>query len=266
MSQNKSTFLFIALERFFEGLKYGTFFSADLPPSGMKQPDETSLESDIVAVLDEPIRERQLTQHFFRPVLSFLEARTPMVWISKRAYLNMCAYVDIAAQEVGWMGSVSRTPGGDFFIEETFLLDQQVHDTETVLSAEAIGNLTMALLDEGPGGLEKVNKLRFWGHSHVRMGTGPSHTDEQTMMRFALEGMPWYVRGIFNKYGRAQFTLYFFENGSYIKDAPWAILNDDGRPLLVRLPEVDQELRAQIETEFKQKVKSRFRSLPVAPL
>jgi len=266
MSHYKSTFRVI-LERFFNGLN-GTVFRFDLPPSQIEMPAETGTVSDLQSL--SPASERQdpdkpLCAHAFRPAAALLETLTPTVWISKQAYLNMCAYIDIAPEEVGWLGSVSRTAGGDFLIEETFLIEQQVHATETELSADSIGNLTMSLLDQGAVGLEKVNKLRFWGHSHVRMGTGASHTDESTMRRFASERIPWYVRGIFNKLGRGQFTIYLFDERCYIKDAPWAVIGDDGRPLF-DLPTVDEKLRAQIAAEMQLKVKSRsFFQPPIYP-
>jgi len=154
------------------------------------------------------------------------------------------------------------------------------------LASEDIGKLTMALIDSGSDGLEKANKLRFWGHSHVHMGTSPSGTDERTMERFGREQMPWYVRGIFNKYGRAEFTLYLFDRGLRINDAAWAVWDvakarritplrqrsasltslltgnpDPEGPKFAPLASElvpSPELRAQVEAEFKDKVKERI--------
>jgi hypothetical protein len=77
----------------------------------------------------------------------------------------------------------------------------------------------------GDEGFDLLNKMRFWGHSHVRMGTSPSGTDESTMLRFRDEGLDWYVRGIFNKHGRAEFTVYFFDIGFAVCDVDWCVID-----------------------------------------
>jgi len=253
--------------------------TADTPaadPAVAKQPVNPAPVRDP----DEPLR-----PHNFSPEVELLYENLPRVLITPEAYKHMCLYVEIASKEVGWMGSVSRMPNGDFLIEETFLLEQEVHETETELAAEAIGRLAMSLIDSGDDGLEKSNKLRFWGHSHVHMGTFASGTDEATMDRFGREKMPWYVRGIFNKYGRGQFTIYLYDRGMRITDAAWAVydpvkkstvMQDRRRfgaftsfveglatiagvtvsPIATELQPSD-ELRQRVEAEFKAKVKER---------
>ncbi|MBI4533897.1 MAG: hypothetical protein HY711_08100 [Candidatus Melainabacteria bacterium] len=155
---------------------------------------------------------------------SKLIGKCPRVLMTPLAYKLMNLYVEIAPKEVGWHGTVTRTKDGDFLIEETFLLEQEVTGTETELDKAGREKLALELLGVGDdAGVEKANRLRFWGHSHVRMGTSPSPTDESTMRQFGREGMPWYVRGIFTKTGRAEFTLYLFDRGIRINDAPWAV-------------------------------------------
>jgi len=230
-----------------------------------------------------------LEPHSFHPQVEMLRERLPRVMITPDAYKRMCLYVEIASKEVGWLGTISRLPNGDFLIEETYLLEQEVHETETELASESIGELAMALINSGEDGLEKANKLRFWGHSHVRMGTGPSGTDERTMDRFGREGNPWFVRGIFNKRGRGEFTIYLFERGMRINDAAWSVWDPEtkstvfvgrrrftgftkwlegGTEVVGVAPPVTQpkhplapsdELRQEIEAEFKLKVKERLR-------
>lgn len=181
----------------------------------------------------------------FNPKVSFLpkfEPKKPRVIISRQAYAQMNLYVEIAKQEVGWMGTVKRLDNGDFFIEKCFLFRQNVHETETEISNEGFSELSMELLD---GAVEEneaewdVNKLRFWGHSHVYMGTSPSITDEQTMLsnygtgrssntgqsRFCFEdsGYPWVIRGIFNKLGEANFSIYLYEEGYRFDNIEWTV-------------------------------------------
>ncbi|HEY9788364.1 MAG TPA: hypothetical protein V6D17_23445 [Candidatus Obscuribacterales bacterium] len=163
-----------------------------------------------------------LRPHFFRPRLDLLKDG-PRVLVSPEAYMRMCLYIELAPKEVGWQGTVTRLPNGDFFIEKTFLLEQEVTSVETELTVRGREKLTMDLLEKGGEGLEEANRLRFWGHSHVRMGTHPSGTDENTMRQFQQENLPWYIRGIFTKLGKGQFTVYLFEEGIRIWDASWAV-------------------------------------------
>lgn len=173
-----------------------------------------------------PPADENLHPHGFMPRAQLLSrSRQPRVLISPQAYKHMQLYIELARKEVGWLGTVTRLENGDFFIEETFLLEQEVTPTETELSVEGQGKLVDELLSNGEAGIEQVNRLRFWGHSHVRMGTTPSGTDERTMERWQAEGLPWAVRGIFNKLGRAEFTVYLYDAGYRICDAPWAVLD-----------------------------------------
>lgn len=160
---------------------------------------------------------------------------TPTVYLTPDAYKRMCLYVELAPKEVGWLGTISKREDGNFLIEEVFLVEQEVTPVETELSVEGSEKLVLELLEAGDPGLDKANKLHFWGHSHVRMGTSPSGTDESTMMRFSREGHDYYVRGIFNKMGRGCFDVYYFKEGYRLLDVPWAVLDPaTGKTLLDR--------------------------------
>jgi hypothetical protein len=185
----------------------------------------------------QPEPEQPLTPHSFGPRMQLLSnARVPRVLISPEAYKRMQLYIELAAKEVGWLGTVTRLENGDFFIDQSFLLEQEVTPTETELSVEGQNKLVNELLVRGDEGLELVNRMRFWGHSHVRMGTSPSGTDERTMERWQSEGLPWAVRGIFNKLGRAEFTIYLYEDGYRICDAAWAVFDPVAQRIMLDRP------------------------------
>lgn len=168
--------------------------------------------------------------HVSNPRAELLSSKSPRVFISLEAYQRMLLYVEIGQKEVGWLGSVREFSKSDFLIDEVFLLDQVVGDKENVLSADGLTVLVQDLVEQGgDAGLEKANRLRFWGHSHVHMRTCPSDTDERTMGRFSSEGVPWYIRGIFNKHGQARFSIYFYERGYRITDVPWLICNPEAK-------------------------------------
>ena len=166
--------------------------------------------------------DRPFRPHFFRPEAELL-GTSATIYISADAFKRMLLFVEIAGKEVGWLGTVQRLENGDFLIEKVFLLEQEVTSAETELSVDGQNKLTNKLVEQGDEGIEQVNRLRFWGHSHVRMGTTPSGTDERTMQRFGREGLPWYIRGIFNKLGRADFSIHYYEQGFRVNDAPWAV-------------------------------------------
>jgi hypothetical protein len=163
--------------------------------------------------------------HTFQARAQLVSKERPWVIITPKAYQQMLLYVEIADKEVGWMGTVSRLENNCFLIEETFLLEQEVSAVETELSVEGCSKLADELLLRGEEGFDLINKMRFWGHSHVRMGTSPSGTDESTMLRFRDEGLDWYVRGIFNKHGRAEFSVYFFDIGFAVCDVDWCVID-----------------------------------------
>jgi hypothetical protein len=165
------------------------------------------------------------------------------------------------------LGTVKMLDSGDFMIEQSFLLKQEVTSVETELSNDGIYQLIDELLLKGDEGLEQVNLLHFWGHSHVRMFVNPSGTDERTMDRFGEEGHEWYLRGIFNKLGDVKFTIYYYKKGYRIIDAPWSVMDPETGKILVSSPESfdtlhetlkpSAELRAEITAEYKAKVHER---------
>lgn len=195
------------------------------PPVVVRQQVYRRPDSD-----DQPLR-----PHYVRPEAQLLHG-SPRVLITPDAYKAMCLYVEIGPLEVGWQGTVSRTAKGDFIIEKTYLLDQDVTGVETELSADARFKLAFELSERGDDGIDEANRMRFWGHSHVRMGTGPSGTDERTMDQFEREGCPWYVRGIFNKLGKGSFTIFLYEQGFRINDAPWAVIDPATQQVILDRP------------------------------
>ncbi|MEZ0287185.1 MAG: hypothetical protein ACAH35_05115, partial [Candidatus Paceibacterota bacterium] len=159
-------------------------------------------------------------------------------------YSKMAHYVDIAPMEVGWLGTVIQK-GRNFLITDVFLFKQEVNHSSTEIDEEGLAEFTMEVLDKhgDTNGLEILNNLRFWGHSHVNMDTVASGQDEKQMGVFAGGDAPWFIRGIFNKQGKASFALYHYDHGYRITELPWMIYE----------PVMD-DFRAGIEQEFFDKV------------
>ena len=101
--------------------------------------------------------------------------------------------------------------------------------------------------------MDVINRLCFWGHSHVRMGTSPSGQDEAQMKIFAESGQPFFIRGILNKERRMEFTVFCYESGIKIVDAEWSIYEP-----------VDESMRSEIEAELLAKVSEKVYTPPAS--
>lgn len=190
-------------------------------------------------------------QHDFRTRVEFFKGpKPPKILISDAAYRRMWLIVDLAPKEVGWIGTAERLPSGNFYIDEIFVPEQMVTGAETDPTDEGQFNVMNELAEQGEEGMQKIEKLRFWGHSHVRMGTTASYTDENTPFNYQRLGLPWFIRGIFNKHGRAEFTVYLFEEGYRFLDVPWeAVDAQTGEKLTSERARTSQRSPRSIEAE-----------------
>jgi len=180
--------------------------------------------------------------HDFKEEVEVLNQSSYCIWMTPLAFQKMWHFVDICSQEVGWLGSVERE-GRNFIITDVFMFEQEVTGTTTSLDEAGQTKLMENFLAQ-ENGTELYNSIRFWGHSHVNMGTTPSGQDETTMKEFEENGCAWFIRGIFNKRGRAQFDIFLYDEGVRVNDVRWAIL--------VEMPEFD--IRKELETEIQKKV------------
>jgi hypothetical protein len=179
--------------------------------------------------------------HDFRASVELL-AQKPQILVSREAYDKMRLFVELADKEVGWLGTV-RQVAPDFLIEEVFLFKQEVGATTCEISADGLAEFATNILSSREDGMDMVNRLQFWGHSHVNMGTSPSGQDDAQMEVFQENGCPFFIRGILNKNGRMEFAIFLFEGGIKIVDPAWEIYDPE-----------DETLRAEIEAEFAAKV------------
>lgn len=125
----------------------------------------------------------------------------PMVWYTPLAWSKIHAVVQHCTTEVGWLGLVEKLDDGDFLITDIFVLPQNVTGATTEFSAEAEEQLKFRLIQEDR--LNQTSKLRYWGHSHVRMAVSPSMVDERQFQGYVddLGESGYYIRGIYNKLG-----------------------------------------------------------------
>lgn len=162
-----------------------------------------------------------LTPHDFYPRIKLIERKVPTIRISPDAYKRMQLYVELARLEVGWLGTAERLESGDFYIDQVFLLTQHAGAAHAKISEEGQMDLYKQLVKANRR--EDTRRLFFWGHSHVRMETQPSPQDDASMVELQEQGNKWFIRGILNKLGRAQFDVYLYEHNLQFIDVPWEI-------------------------------------------
>lgn len=138
------------------------------------------------------------------------EQNEPKILVTVEALYKMRYYINNTADEIGWLGYVSKLDNNRYLIEDVFLLKQKVHSTTTEIDPEALANLATSLIKQGQEGIALYNKIRVWGHSHVNMSTSPSGQDDSQMNEFATSD--FYIRLIGNKKGEWNVCLYDYAN------------------------------------------------------
>ena len=109
------------------------------------------------------------------------------------AYKKMNALVENCDKEIGWFGTVERTSEKRFLIKDIIMFPQVVTGV-TVQEDEAVDR---DWRDDLPD--EVYKSMRFYGHSHVRMGCSPSPTDTNHYKCMIQNIHDFYIFGIFNK-------------------------------------------------------------------
>jgi hypothetical protein len=188
---------------------------------------------------------KPLSPHNFQERL-ILRGGQPTILLTPNVYQDMCQLVKLVKNEIGWLGAVEKIDN-NFLIKEIFLFDQTVDYVANVISADAMIAWADKLTDERPDGMEILNSVRFWGHSHVDMATSPSFRDDDQMKVFAKSCDDFFIRGIANRLGRLEFTLYLFPEKVEIHDCAWSI----------HIPEADPTRKTHWQKEIKEKVREK---------
>ena len=166
-------------------------------------------------------RALSFTPHDSDTKVAFLQ-NPPRVLISKLALQKMYHYVDLCDYEISWLGTADYVGKGDYFIEDVFLFKQEGSAATTEISPEGLATFGEDLIRNHENGMELLNRIRAWGHSHVEMATNPSEQDKKQMDEFEESGHLWFLRLILNKRGRVECSLYHYEMGISFRDVEWA--------------------------------------------
>lgn len=132
---------------------------------------------------------------------------------TNEAYKKMNALVDKAEKEIGWYGIVQRESEKKFVINDIFLVPQTVTGVTVQTDDKEYVDWINGLPDE------VINNMRFYGHSHVRMGCSPSGTDAVHYKNMIQNCNDFYIFGIFNKSGSYWFNIYDIENNTLYENS-----------------------------------------------
>ncbi len=116
---------------------------------------------------------------------------SPTLYIPRKIYLKLMHWVDKSDFEVSWIGTLTyNKETNQFVVQEIFLLEQVNEKAETEIKAADLCDLLYDTRNE-------VGDLRWWGHSHVKMGVFWSGTDRKTMKELSQDG--WFLSTVFNQ-------------------------------------------------------------------
>lgn len=166
----------------------------------------------------------------------------PLVYYHRRAWEKMWKYIDLCSQEVGWLGTVEEIEGGNYYITDVFLLEQEVSGATTDIESDAIAHLALQLEEQGIDS----STLRFWGHSHVNMGVTPSGQDESQTQEY-IEDCHYFIRGIYNKKRDMKVDVFDVDKGLVFQRCDNKVFD----------PEYSTEFTEQIQAEVTEKVKQK---------
>jgi len=194
--------------------------------------------------------------HTFETTIEHLNVpKTPLVLITPSVYTDMLAIAQHSgSDEIGWLGTVTQLTEGSYLIDSIYFPKQEVSGTTTVLTEDGLGELFTNLAATNP---DACDRMKFWGHVHPSNSTNPSAQDDEQMAAFAHND--WFIRGIFGRYGRAEFTFFHYKNGIVWNDVPWTVMQP-----------VDKDRDAFWADQVKEKVTDRYQyvhdSGPVTPV
>ena len=121
--------------------------------------------------------------------------------------------------EISWLGTVTQKDN-TYTIDRVFLFKQSVSVVETEIDAKVLGKFYSDYIKKG-GSTSMLNKILFWGHVHPGESTEPSGQDDTQMELFAHN--KYFIRGIFNRQGRACFDFYDYTAKIKTLDCPWRL-------------------------------------------
>ena len=153
--------------------------------------------------------------------LFVMDTPDPKIKFTLRAMLIIEQAAQQNNDEVGMYGVVDKE-GDAYIIRDIFIPKQQVNGGTCEILPE--GGMDLMMWLEGQGRGADIPKLRFWCHSHINMGVGPSPQDkDNSRMHLRQQGGEWFIRAIVNKKGDMSVAFYDKPHNIIIEDVEWSI-------------------------------------------
>lgn len=171
---------------------------------------------------------------------------TPYALEKMRTLVGRCRY------EIGWLGTVIEC-GNTAVIDDIYLFEQKVTAASAEIDDRMLAEFATDMINRTDiDGVEIMNRMCFWGHSHVNMGVSPSGQDDRQMELFASSGHPYMIRGIANKHGEMKFDIFHYDRGLALIDVPWQ-----------QYIERDADIEAELAIDIAEMVKYQSYTPPV---
>ena len=192
----------------------------------------------------------------------------PTIYINYTALAKMKQYVDNCSKEIGWLGKSIKNEDGSYTIEDVYLIQQEVTGVTTELDENAMMEFFQQIRSEK--GIEEVQKIRVWGHSHVDMAVFASSQDNETFEEYYRD-CNYFIRIIANKKSKMKIDLADKEAGLIYNNLPWFVKYPDTIEALIKeydeveahLKMIEKTINEELsaitpdETEIKAEIKTK---------
>lgn len=182
----------------------------------------------------------------------------PIIIFSQEAMMKQKAYVLNHNEEIGWLGFVKKN-NNNYYVYDVALAPQETNYTTTEITETGLQEFMEELLEKDP---DKINEVRFWGHSHVEMATIPSQQDEDMFESF-YKTCEYFIRVIVNKKGDIDISLIDAKRNIRYDNIPWIeeIPQDEQKTkeeiykLQCTIKNIQEEKYKKIEEDAKEDIK-----------
>lgn len=195
--------------------------------------------------------------------VQYRESALPNMLITKKAINKMKIYIDECDKEISWLGTVENSDN-IYLIKDVMLFEQEVSSVTTDIDETDLNNFAHNKIEElGDEGVDFLNSIKMWGHSHVNMSTFASGTDDESMEIFEDGGHDFYIRLIGNKKGSLKLDLFHYEKGIVYENLDFdVIVSEEERSYIQAIEAMQRDLEilrekevAEMEEDIKAEIK-----------
>jgi len=145
-----------------------------------------------------------------------INQKLPVVYIAEEVYRKLRMYADLCNSEISALGCATYK-NGNFTVDEIYLFEQTVTSGSTDISTGAVSKFLYEHIRSG----KDPERIKFWWHSHAKMGVFWSATDEGTITRF---NNGWMLSTVSNKQGNHLVRLDIYEPLHLTLNLPFEIV------------------------------------------